>query len=92
MSNKDIQNGQMTNSKKKLQLYTKILMISNKVRILNSNLIPLYIAGRFMVFGTLELLERYKIEGNKSDINHIIGYHISPCVMDFGNDMRVEAT
>ena len=45
-----------------------------------------------MVFGTLELLERYKIEGNKSDINHIIGYHISPCVMDFGNDMRVEAT
>ena len=90
MSNKDIQNGQMTNSKKKSQIYTKILMVSNKVGILNSILTaPLLI---FMVFGILELLERYKIEGNKSDINHIIGYHISPCVMDFGNDMRVEAT
>ena len=90
MSNKDIQNGQMTNSKKKSRIYTKILMVSNKVGILNSNLMaPILI---FMVFGILELLERYKIEGNKSDINHIIGYHISPCVMDFGNDMQVQAT
>ena len=90
MSNKDIQNGQMTNSKKKSQIYTKILMVSNKVGILNSNLMaPILI---FMVFGILELLERYKIEGNKSDINHIIGYHISPCVMDFGNDMQAQAT
>jgi len=90
MSNKDIQNGQMTNSKKKSQIYTKILMVSNKVGILNSNLMaPILI---FMVFGIQELLERYKIEGNKSDINHIIGYHISPCVMDFGNHMQVQAT
>ena len=90
MSNKDIQNGQMTNSKKKSQIYTKISMVSNKVGFLNSNLMaPILI---FMVFGILELLERYKIEGNKSDINHIIGYHISPCVMDFGNDMQVQAT